>query len=444
MSSSSSTSTPSPPPQARKRKRNTHPEDEEIGTTLDHDGEGEAEPEEIVLSHAERRRQKKKEQKIKDQLSSPSKKQKLADGSAVKTALSKSSAHAKPKRQNSVWVGNLSFKTTQDALRGFFDGVGEITRIHMPTKAGTKGENMGFAYVDFASPDAKVIAIALSEREFQGRNLLIKDGDDFAGRPAPKAPEASAEDSTKPAPGKPATGLSKTAQKILRIQKQPPAPTLFLGNLGFDTTDQSIRELFEAHRHLKKPGKEKGELDKAKDEQEKEGAGKDAWIRKIRMGTFEDSGACKGFAFVDFTSIEHATAALTNPRNHRLNGRDLVVEYASADAVRRGGGGPRPPKHEGKGGSHRESGRFDGTDRRPRPTSRPPRGVHDAGDGRNDGEDTPVRTSKTERTRDAPPHARKGGSDRAPRGRAKPGAALAQAPRESAAIIPSQGQKIVF
>jgi hypothetical protein len=30
--------------------------------------------------------------------------------------------------------------------------------------------------------------------------------------------------------------------------------------------------------------------------------------------------------------------ALVNPRNHRLNGRDLVVEYASPDAVRRGGG----------------------------------------------------------------------------------------------------------
>ena len=49
----------------------------------------------------------------------------------------------KEKRRNSVWVGNLSFKTTPDALRGFFDGVGDITRIHMPMKAGAKGENMG-------------------------------------------------------------------------------------------------------------------------------------------------------------------------------------------------------------------------------------------------------------------------------------------------------------
>ena len=40
--------------------------------------------------------------------------------------------------------------------------------------------------------------------------------------------------------------------------------------------------------------------------------------------------------FACFTSIEHATGALANPRNHRLDGCNLVVEHASHDAVRRG------------------------------------------------------------------------------------------------------------
>ena len=43
------------------------------------------------------------------------------------------------------------------------------------------------------------------------------------------------------------------------------------------------------------------------------------------------------WAFLDFVDITEATAALTNPRNHRMNGRDLKLEYASPDAVRRGG-----------------------------------------------------------------------------------------------------------
>lgn len=33
-----------------------------------------------------------------------------------------------------------------------------------------------FAYVDFATPDAKLSAITLSERNLEGRRLLIKDG----------------------------------------------------------------------------------------------------------------------------------------------------------------------------------------------------------------------------------------------------------------------------
>ena len=60
------------------------------------------------------------------------------------------------------------------------------------------------------------------------------------------------------------------------MQKQPPGPTLFLGNLGFETTEDTIRELLESHRAKDVPADDK-------------------WIRKIRLGTFEDSGKCKGY-----------------------------------------------------------------------------------------------------------------------------------------------------
>ena len=100
-------------------------------------------------------------------------------------------------------------------------------------------------------------------------------------------------DSKEPSAGRSASSLTKIQQKILRVQKQPPAPTLFLGNLGFDTTEDSIRELFEAHRHPEKAGKgikvNDAEINAGDDT-----TAKDVWIRKIRMGTFEDSGACKG------------------------------------------------------------------------------------------------------------------------------------------------------
>lgn len=140
------------------------------------------------------------------------------------------------------------------------------------------------------------------------------------------------------------------------------------------------------------------------------------------------------FAFLDFTSTEHATAALINPRNHRLNGRDLVVEYASADAVRRGGG-PRLQSEHKTGPGTRHDGRQPDAESHPRSQSHP---------RRRDEKEHSTQQDDAESTRwnqkESPRHIK---ADRF-RGRPKPGAALAQAPRESAAIIPSQGQKIVF
>lgn len=137
-------------------------------------------------------------------------------------------------------------------------------------------------------------------------------GDNFAGRPT-LASATTNEDGTTTTTteaaasnlGAPRTGLSKISQKILAAQKQPPGPTLFLGNLGFEATEDSIRQLLEAHR--KKPAEAptaNGEGESADDKEAgndsqvksggKEPQKEDKWIRKIRMGTFEDSGKCKG------------------------------------------------------------------------------------------------------------------------------------------------------
>lgn len=148
-SSAASTSSASPEPQSPaplKRKRKdvvTADSDADSDSDSDSDNsnddsDAEPLPEVPVLSHAERRRQKKKE-KLERLEESAAKKRKLKDGTAVPANSGK--------RKNSVWVGNMSFKTTPENLRTFFEGVGEITRIHMPTKApagpGMKPENRG-------------------------------------------------------------------------------------------------------------------------------------------------------------------------------------------------------------------------------------------------------------------------------------------------------------
>ncbi|KII95284.1 hypothetical protein PLICRDRAFT_149892 [Plicaturopsis crispa FD-325 SS-3] len=461
-SSSSSSSSESdsekniaPTPQS-KRKR------EPIGDESDSsDNESASEPEDVAevsaLSHAERRRQKKKAKLDAKAAKSASK---TRTGKEARTGKEDVPA-AQGKRQHSVWVGNMTFKTTVEALKGFFDGVGEITRVNMPMKLPSaptaKPENRGFAYVDFATPEAKIIAITMSEKPLNGRRLLIKDGDDYTGRPALAGAEEGADAS------KNLTGLSKTAQKILRAQKQPPAPTLFLGNLGFETTEQSIRELLEAHRAVKKKGKAaevegadekvKGKEpvaapDAAAAEDETKPQEKDVWLRKVRMGTFEDSGLCKGFAFVDFTSTEHATAALVNPKNHSLDGRKLVVEYASADAVRRGGG-PRPKREDGPRNPKDKYSKETRPPRRKAADNTGYKGTPREARARvtedpSAEEQAPPKRQRVEEPQPAEGGGGRGGRDKSNRPRSKPGAALALAKRESAAIVPSQGKKTHF
>lgn len=369
-----------------------------------------------VLSHAEKRKQKKA--LLNEPTTVSSKKQKGEED--VPTPV---------KRQNSIWVGNLSYRTTQESLRRFFDGVGEITRVHLPTKPGkappgesARRENRGFAYVDFATLEAKEAAIKTTESPLDGRRLLIKDGDDFEGRPQNTGDGAVTQ----------GQNLSPFAKKILSVQKQPPAPTLFLGNLGFNTTVDSIRGLLDAHR-----APPKNAPDPAGEDVGVEAPQQDPWIRKIRMGTFEDSGLCKGFAFVDFTSTEHATAALVHPKNHRLDGRKLVVEYASADAVRRGGGpGSRPNK---------VSSLVTTVSPARRERREPVEGNRGDRKGRLE---TTVSESGPQDEKDVDSSRRSSAFRKVDNGTRKPrpapGAALALARREQVAIVPSQGQRITF
>jgi hypothetical protein len=150
-------------------------------------------------------------------------------------------------------------------------------------------------------------------------------------------------------------------------------------------------------------------------------------------------------------TTDDATAALTNPKNHFLDGRKLVVEYASPEAVRRGGAGPRGDKDKGKAktATAGDNPNDAGADKPRRERVRPVRKREAEYDEdkpakrrRGDGEDEVVQRSAVEpRGKDGREKGREG---RLMKMRAKPGAALANAKRETASIVPSQGQKIVF
>ncbi|KAJ3507023.1 hypothetical protein NMY22_g17066 [Coprinellus aureogranulatus] len=168
------------------------------------------------------------------------------------------------------------------------------------------------------------------------------------------------------------------------------------------------------------------------------------------MGTFEDSGACKGFAFIDFSSVDNATSALINIKNHFFNGRELKVEYAGVDAVRRGAAKHLVPAAAGgKGGKDRtEGGGKPFKARGPKPQKRS-YGEEEAEQGENAMElDEPVSAPAPRERKPAFEDKRNkrecNDKKKGPRARPTPGAALALAKRETAAIMPSQGKKTTF
>lgn len=74
-----------------------------------------------------------------------------------------------------LFVGNMSFRTTEDELRALFEPFGEITRVHVVLDRET-GRARGFAFVEMAKDEEADKAIAaLNGKEVDGRALNVNE-----------------------------------------------------------------------------------------------------------------------------------------------------------------------------------------------------------------------------------------------------------------------------
>lgn len=87
---------------------------------------------------------------------------------------------------------------------------------------------------------------------------------------------------------------------------------IFVGNLSFGSTEQSIRSMFESY----------GTVD------------------RVNIVTDRDSGQARGFAFVEMSVDSEGTAAIDGLNGRDLDGRTLNVNEArpKTDSGSRGGG----------------------------------------------------------------------------------------------------------
>jgi RNA recognition motif-containing protein len=73
-----------------------------------------------------------------------------------------------------IYVGNLSFQTTEDALSDFFSEVGAVDSVSIITDRDT-GRSKGFGFVEMNDEDADKAIAELNGKEFNGRALTVNE-----------------------------------------------------------------------------------------------------------------------------------------------------------------------------------------------------------------------------------------------------------------------------
>lgn len=169
-----------------------------------------------------------------------------------------------------IWIGNLGWSATKADVRSFITSNTDIAdvsilRLNMPvykTPRGEPNQNKGFAYIDFSTESELTQALALTEKSFLGRPVLIKNADSFEGRP-----EKSKQDTSKRAP---------------KLSGKPPSKSVFVDNIPLDASKEDLQE------HFTPCGT----------------------VTDVRVMTFEGSEKSNGCAWVKFADSAAAEAAV--------------------------------------------------------------------------------------------------------------------------------------
>ena len=80
-----------------------------------------------------------------------------------------------------LYVGNLSFDSTEEELRTLFSEFGEVHSINLITDRET-GRPRGFGFVEMDGADAAIAA--LDKKDFGGRSLTVNEARPRGERPS--------------------------------------------------------------------------------------------------------------------------------------------------------------------------------------------------------------------------------------------------------------------
>ncbi|KAI9781925.1 MAG: hypothetical protein M1816_002148 [Peltula sp. TS41687] len=202
-----------------------------------------------------------------------------------------------------LFVGSLSWNVDEEWLSREFAEFGELTSVRIITDKNT-GRSKGYGYVDFASAtDAAAALKAKNKSELDGRALNV----DFS---TPRADNNTGD-----------------RAKTYGDTTSPESDTLFIGNISFEANEDILGGEF----------------------------GQWGTVTSVRLPTDRDSGALKGFGYVQFSTIEEAKEALKNMNGASICGRTIRADFS---APRQDNGGfSRGGRGGGRGGFSDRGGR---------------------------------------------------------------------------------------
>jgi len=202
-----------------------------------------------------------------------------------------SEAPQEEKAENSpsttLFVGNLSWGVTPEALENHFSAAGTVTKVSIPRNE--KNLSKGFGYVTFGThEEAQKAHETFNSTELDGRTIRL----DFDLGPGHKKPHR--------APASPSVS--------------EPTNILFVGNLAFQVEEEQLRESFKDF----------------------EG------ITEVRIARDRETNRSRGFGFVEFETPELASKAMSL-NGTEINGRSVRLDYQSPRTA------PGSPSERGRG-----------------------------------------------------------------------------------------------
>lgn len=179
-----------------------------------------------------------------------------------------------PAASNRVFVGNLSWETTNEGLS---EGFAEFNVVSAEVQLQSNGNSKGWALLEFGSLDDAQNAIEnMNGTEFDGREIICREDRGTPGR-------------AKPAPRQP------RPRRIMAAGQ--PSTSVFIGNLSWDMDDEGLHEML-------------------RDFNFEEGA------VQVRS-----DGKSRGYALVRFASVEEAQRAIDSLNEQEVMGRPLLLKF---------------------------------------------------------------------------------------------------------------------